>query len=331
MLYDWLTNIEFANNWVLPFLLIIPVMAWMYFRSSGAKPAMKVSTLSWFKVKTGKNVTMHIPFWLRMLALASLILALARPQTKNVSTKFRGEGIDIVLCMDVSGSMLSQDFRPNRLSVARQMAADFVKDRPVDQIGLVIFAGESFTQFPLSTDHAGLMEQIRGITPGMLQDGTLIGEGLATSVDRLSSSKGRSKVVILLTDGNEQPPETRIIDPVTALEIAKSKGVKVYTIGMGARAGTYPEKGVARSQSSAFLDETLLKRIADQTGGAYFRATDAEGLQNIYDQIDKLEKSDVEVVTRERFDEHFIYFIMAALFFLFIEQLLKYTLLRTFP
>lgn len=331
MLYEWLTNIEFANNWVLPFLLLLPVLTWMYFRSSGARPGMKVSTLRWFQVKTGKNVTMHISFWLRMLAMASLILALARPQTKNVSTKFRGEGIDIVLCMDVSGSMLSQDFRPNRLAVARQMAADFVKNRPIDQIGFVIFAGESFTQFPLSTDHAGLMEQIRGITPGMLQDGTLIGEGLATSVDRLSSSKGRSKVVILLTDGNEQPPETRIIDPVTALEIAKSKGVKVYTIGMGARPGTYPERGVARSQSSAFLDETLLKRIADQTGGAYFRATDAEGLQNIYDQIDKLEKSDVEVVTRERFDEHFIYFIMAALFFLFIEQVLKYTLLRTFP
>lgn len=331
MLYEWLTNIEFANNWVLPFLLILPVLAWMHFRSSGSKPAMTVSTLSWFRVKTAKNVTMHFPFWLRLLALACLILALARPQTKNVTSKFKGEGIDIVLCMDVSGSMLSQDFRPNRLAVARQMAGDFVKGRPVDQIGLVIFAGESFTQYPLSSDHAGLMEQIRGISPGMLQDGTLIGEGLATSVERLSSSKGRSKVVILLTDGNEQPPETRIIDPVTALEIAKSKSVKVYTIGMGARAGTYPEQGVARSQSSAFLDETLLKRIADQTGGAYFRATDAQGLQLIYDQIDKLEKSDVEVVTRERFDEHFIYFIIGTLFFLLIEQILKYTLLRTFP
>ena len=331
MLYEWLSNIEFANNWVLPFLLILPVMTWMYYKSSGAKAGMKISTLKWFQIKTGRNVTMHLGFWLRVLCLACLILALARPQTRNVSTKFRGEGIDIVLCMDVSGSMLSQDFRPNRLSVARQMAADFVKNRPVDQIGLVIFAGESFTQFPLSTDHAGLMEQIRGISPGMLQDGTLIGEGLATSVDRLSSSKGRSRVVILLTDGNEQPPETRIIDPVTALEIAKSKGVKVYTIGMGARAGTYPERGVARSQSSAFLDEVLLKRIADQTKGAYFRATDAEGLQNIYEQIDKLEKSDVEVVTRERFDEHFIYFILGALFFLLLEQLLKYTLFRTFP
>jgi Ca-activated chloride channel homolog len=331
MVYDWLTNIEFANRWVLPFLLMIPVFIWMHFRSTIPRAAMTVSSTRFFQVRTGRNVTMHFPFWLRMLALLCLILALARPRTKEVTSKFKGEGIDIILCMDVSGSMLSQDFSPNRLSVSRQMAHDFVKGRPVDQIGLVVFAGESFTQYPLSSDHAGLLEQIRGITPGMLRDGTLIGEGLATSIDRLSSSKGRSKVVILLTDGNEQPPETRIIDPITALEIAKSKGVKVYTIGMGARASSYQERGVPRSQSSAFLDETLLKKIADQTGGAYFRAKDAEGLQDIYEQIDKLEKSPVEVVTREKFHEHFIYLILGALFFLFIEQLLTYTLLRTFP
>lgn len=329
MLYNWFENIEFRYVWVLPFLLMLPVIAWIYFRSNRKRAAMMVSSLTWFKVKTARNYTRHIPFWLRLLALGCIILALARPQLKNVSSKNKGEGIDIILCMDVSGSMLSQDFSPNRLSVARQMAADFVKGRPVDQIGLVVFAGESFTQFPLSTDHAALMEHIRAITPGMLMDGTVIGEGLATSVDRLSSSKSRSKVIILLTDGNEQPPETRIIDPLTALEIAKSKNVKVYTIGMGASAGI--SENVPRSQSSAFLDEGLLRRIATQTGGAYFRATNAESLQNIYEQIDLLEKSEVEVITRERFDELYIYFILAALFFLFIEQFIKFTLLRSFP
>lgn len=275
---------------------------------------------------------MHIPFWLRLLAIGCIILALARPQIRNVQSRTKGQGIDIILCMDVSGSMLSKDFTPNRLAVSKQMAAEFVKSRPIDQIGLVIFAGESFTQFPLSTDHASLLQQINGITSGMLEDGTVIGEGLAKSVERLSSSKAKSKVIILLTDGNEQPPDTRIIDPITALEIAKAKGVKVYTIGMGAL-GTpsVEEKGVPHSNSSAFLDEALLRRIATQTGGQYFRATDEESLHAIYNQIDKMEKSEVEVVTKERFEEEFVYFILAALFFLALEVILKFTVLRTFP
>jgi Ca-activated chloride channel family protein len=234
--------------------------------------------------------------------------------------------------MDVSGSMLSKDFLPNRLAVSRQMAAEFVKGRPIDQIGLVIFAGESYTQFPLSTDHASLLQQVNGITSGMLEDGTVIGEGLAKAVERLSASKAKSKIIILLTDGNEQPPDTRVIDPITALEIAKAKGVKVYTIGMGALGSTpVAEKGVRKSNSSAFLDEALLRRIATQTGGQYFRATDEETLRMIYGQIDKMEKSDVEVVTKERFEEEYFYFILAALFFLALELILKFTVLRTFP
>lgn len=333
MLYDWLQNIEFANVWVLPFLGILPVLAFLHFKTKNtSKSSFVVSSAAAFSARTVRNITLHIPFWLRLLAIGCIILALARPQIRNVQSRTKGEGIDIILCMDVSGSMLSKDFTPNRLAVSRQMAAEFVKNRPVDQIGLVIFAGESFTQYPLSTDHAGLLEQIRGITSGMLEDGTVIGEGLAKSVERLSSSKGRSKVVILLTDGNEQPPDTRIIDPITALEIAKAKGVKVYTIGMGALGGVAAEeKGVSRSGSSAFLDEALLKRIATQTGGLYFRATDEESLQAIYRQIDKMEKSDVEVVTKERFEEEFVYFVLAALFFLALEIILRYSLLRTFP
>jgi len=332
MIYDWLQNIEFANVWMLPFLGMLPVFIFLYYRTRGArKSTLTVSTTNAFKVKTSKNAFIHFPFWLRLLALACLILALARPQVRDVRNRTKGEGIDMVLCIDVSGSMRSRDFYPDRLEVAKEMAAEFVKQRPVDQIGLVIFSGEPFTQFPLSTDHASLILQIQSLRSGLLEDGTVIGEGLATSVARLSNSKSKSKVIILLTDGKEEPPETRLIDPYTALEIAKTEGVKVYTIGMMARASATIGEGGGSGGANAFLDETLLKRIATQTGGQYFRATDKEGLQEIYTQIDRLEKTEVDVVSRTRFDEKFIPFIIVALLLLALEVILRYTFLRTFP
>jgi Ca-activated chloride channel homolog len=331
MLYDWFQDIEFANIWVLPFLGMLPVIAFLYYRTAAArKSTVRVSTTEAFRVRTAKNFWLHFPFWLRLLALGCIILALARPQTRNVQNQTKGEGIDIILCVDVSGSMKSRDFYPDRLEVAKEVAADFVKSRPVDQIGLVIFSGEPFTQFPLSTDHPALIQQIEGLRSGMLEDGTVIGEGLATAAARLAQSKAKSKIIILLTDGKEEPPETRLIDPYTALEIAKAQGVKVYTIGMLAQASaTIAEGGGSRTE--AFLDENLLRRIAAQTGGQYFRATDKEGLEDIYQQIDKLEKSEIDVLTRTRFYERFIPFIMAALLLLALEVLLRYTLLRTFP
>jgi Ca-activated chloride channel family protein len=333
MLYDWFQHIEFKNEWVLPFLLALPVLAWYYYTGQrGRKSSLKVTTTEAFRIRTAKNSWIHFPFWLRLLAIGCIILALARPQVRNVQSRTRGQGIDIVLCMDVSGSMLSADFYPSRLEVSKQMAAEFVKQRPIDQIGLVIFSGESYTQYPLTSDHAGLLEQVNSLRSGMLVDGTVIGEGLATSVERLTSSKAKTKVIILLTDGNEQPPDTRLIDPITALEIAKAKGVKVYTIGMGASGiATVQEKGVAKSKANAFLDESLLRRIATQTSGQYFRATDKESLENIYRQIDHLEKSEVEVVNKTKFAEQFIYFILAALFFLALDIILRTTYLRTFP
>lgn len=331
MIYDWLQNIEFKYVWLLPLLGILPVAAWLYFRTrKNRKASLTVSNAAAFKVRTIKNNLRHLPLWLRLFSLGCLILALARPQTKNVQNRTRGEGIDIVLCMDVSGSMLSRDFYPDRLTVAKEVAAEFVRSRPVDQIGLVIFSGESFTQFPVSTDHESLLQQIQNLRSGMLESGTVIGEGLATSVDRLQQSKARSRIVVLLTDGKEEPPETRLIDPYSALEIAKAKGVKVYTIGMLAEASATIGEG-GKGLEKAFVDENLLGRIATQTGGQYFRAADKEGLQKIYAQIDKLEKSAVEVVTRERVDEKFAPFILAALFLLALEWLLRYTLLRTFP
>lgn len=333
MLYNWAQNIEFGHPLFLWGLLILPLVIFFYFKlSSKRKSSFLVTTAEAFTVKTGRNTFLHLPFFFRILSLACIIIALAKPQIRNVENRSKGEGIDIVLCIDVSGSMLSSDFTPNRLEVAKQIAADFVKGRPVDQIGLVIFAGEPYTQFPLSTDHTTLLNHIAGLKSGMLEDGTVIGEGLATATDRLSMSKSKSKVIILLTDGKEEAPDSRLIDPYTALEIAKAKGVKVYTIGMGAENATaISETGKKINKSESFLDETLLKNIANQTGGEYFRATNKESLEEIYQRINRLEKTEVEVITKTRFEEQFMYFILAGLFFLFIEIILRYTIFRTFP
>jgi Ca-activated chloride channel family protein len=330
MLYDYFQNITFANIWMLPFLIILPIIVWLRYTTFGRlKSSLTVSTAQHFKHTSAKNYFLQVPFWLRLLALACLILALARPQIKNVQSRNKGEGIDIVLCLDVSGSMLSQDFAPNRLEVAKEVASDFVKSRPVDRLALVIFSGESYTLSPLTTNHEVILQQIKSLKSGMLQDGTLIGEGLAKSIERLSSVGAKSKVVILMTDGKEEAPDTRIIDPLTALQIAKVKGVKVYTVGM---AGT-PDEQLRNPNVTATsnLDDALLQRIGRETGGAYFRARDKEGLQIIYSQIDRLEKSTFERITKTRVEEQFVYLLLAALSFLLLEGLLRYTILRTFP
>lgn len=328
-----LQHIEFAYVWVLPFLLMLPVWAWIRFRMKRSlKSAFTVTTTKTFRKKTLRNTLVDLPFWLRLLALGCILVALARPQIKNVQQQTKGAGIDIVLSIDVSGSMLSADFYPNRLEVAKEMAVEFVRSRPVDQIGLVIFSGESYTMYPVSSNKELLVEQIRNLRSGMLEDGTLIGEGLATAVDRLKESKSRSKVIVLLTDGKEQPPKNRLIDPFTALEIARAEGVKVYTIGMEAEhEATIAERGVGTGVTTPGIDEALLRRIATQTGGAYFRATNRESLEQVYRRIDQLEKSEVEITSRTRYHELFGYFIGAALILLALELLLRFTVLRTFP
>ncbi|MEJ7912854.1 MAG: VWA domain-containing protein [Chitinophagaceae bacterium] len=334
MLYEWFQYIEFKHTWLLPFLLLLPVIAWLRFKLfRSLKSSFTVSTAAAFRVKSARSFWLPFPFWLQLFSIACVLLALARPQIKDVQKQKKGEGIDIMLCIDVSGSMLSNDFTPNRLQVAKEMAAEFVRNRPVDRLGLVIFSGESFTQYPLSTDHGGLLEQIIGLRSGLLEDGTLIGEGLATSVQRLSGSRSKTKVVVLLTDGKEEAPDTRIIDPITALEIAKTARVKVYTIGMGSERAVAVSEVAGRKvdRTTPFIDETLLRRIAAQTGGAYFRAKNKENLQQIYEQIDRLEKSSVEISEKIRYDEQFPYFIGAALFLLAVSIILRYTLLRTFP
>ena len=336
MLYNWFKNIDFAYPENFMLFGLIPLLVWWYSKKNDKQqPAVKVSAVRSFTVLTAKNYLRHVPVILRLLALSALIIAVARPQKRNDQQQIQGEGIDIVLCMDVSGSMGSRDILPSRMDVAKEVAVDFVLSRPVDRIGLVIFSGESFSQVPLTTDRNTLVSQIQSLeSRRYLKDGTVIGEGLATAVDRLSKSEAKSKVIILLTDGKEDAPDTRLIDPLTALEIAKAKGVKVYSIGMGAIPSTIVEiTGHAQKRNPAmdFIDEGLLQRIANETGGRYFRAKDKEGLQNIYKQIDQLEKSKVEMMSYKRHEELFLPLVLAALVFLFLEILLRYTILKRFP
>jgi Ca-activated chloride channel family protein len=334
VLYNWFQNIEFAYPWLLLLLILIPLLtAWYIANYSRRQGAVTISSIRQFPAqRTWKIILRHLPFVCRLLALGCIIVALARPQTRNDEELVSGEGVDIVLCIDVSGSMLAQDFTPNRLEAAKEVAANFVDSRPTDRIGLVIFSGESFTQCPVTTDKNILKSQIYNVQSGLLEDGTAIGSGLATSVDRLKSSKSKSKVVILLTDGENNGG---LIDPSTAKEIAKSLGVRVYTIGVGTE-GTAPVPvqtpgGILMQREQVNIDEKLLTQIATETGGKYFRAKDNEGLKNIYGEIDKLEKSRIEVTALRRFSEKFVPFAIAAAILLALESVLRYTVFRKFP
>lgn len=336
MLYEWLNDMDFAFPLAFGLFALLPLLVWWYSKKSNRQQAViTVSTTHAFTVSSLKSRFRHLPFILRLLALSALIMALARPQKRNDDQRSEGEGIDIVLCMDVSGSMGSKDILPSRMDVAKEMAVEFVMNRPVDRIGLVIFSGESFTQCPVTTDKNTLISQIQSLESRQyLKDGTVIGEGLATAVDRLSKSQAKSKVIILITDGKEDAPDTRLIDPLTALEIAKTNKVKVYTIGMG-RASAVPEvtgnKPANKNPAIDFIDEDLLRKIAGETGGRYFRAKDKEGLKNTYDQIDTMEKSKVEVQSFKRYQERYLPFVLAALAFLFLEIVLRLTVFRKFP
>lgn len=337
MLYDWLTNMDFAFPMAFTLLVLIPALIYWYTRKNNEQQgALTVSSSHSFTVKSWKNRFRHFPFILRLLALTCLIIALARPQKRNDETITEGEGIDIMLCMDASGSMNEDDIKPTRMEAAKEVAVDFVLSRPVDRIGLVIFEGESFTQSPLTSDKNSLIAQIQALSSGRLERGTVIGQGLATAVDRVSKSNAKSKVVILITDGKEDAPVTRLIDPLTALEIAKTLGVKVYTIGVGAKASSstmelQSPNAVKKEPNSDFLDEGLLRKIAEETGGRYFRARDKDGLKSTYKQIDQLEKSKVEIQSFKRAEERYLVFMLAALAFLFIEMILRLTIFRRFP
>ena len=335
MILDYFQHINFAYPWLLWLTLLLPLLAYWYFtRYRKRQAVINISSISQFqKTKSLKTVFIHLPFILRLFCLLCLLVALARPQTRNDEEMVSGQGIDIMLCIDVSGSMLAQDFTPNRMEAAKEVAMSFVDSRPTDRIGLVIFSGESFTLCPVTTDESTLKSQIANIQSGLLEDGTAIGSGLATSVDRLRSSKSKSKVVILLTDGENNGGQ---IPPVTAKEIAKSVGVRVYTIGVGTDGyASVPMQtasgNVVLQREKVNIDEKLLTQIANETGGQYFRAKDNEGLKNIYTEIDRLEKSKIEITALKRYTEKFLPFAIAAAIFLLLELVLKYTLFKKFP
>lgn len=334
MLNEWYQHIVFAYPYLLWLLLLLPLfIVWYIISNKKSSSSVTVSTLSIYR-KTGssKNLLRHFPFVIRLLVLALLIVAIARPQTRSSEERVEGEGIDIILCMDVSGSMLAEDFSPNRLEAMKKVASDFVDARRTDRIGLVIFSGESFTQCPPTTDYAALKSQIYAVRSGILQDGTAIGSGLATSVERLKTSESKSKVVVLLTDGENNGG---LIPPSTAKEIAKAYQVKVYTIGMGTEGfAALPQQttgGVVRTMEKVNIDEKLLREIANETGGSYFRAKDNESLSQIYADIDKLEKSKIETSTFSRYKEEFYPLAIAAVVLLLIEAWLRYKVLRKFP
>jgi Ca-activated chloride channel family protein len=335
LVYDWFRNIDFAYPYLFGLLLLLPLMIYWYMaKTSELQGKLRVSSLQSFSNnRSWKNLLRHAPFVLRMLALICIVTALARPQTRNDEELKSGEGIDIVLCMDVSGSMLAQDFTPNRLEASKQVAAEFVENRATDRIGLVIFAGESFTVSPITTDKAMLKNQIFNAQSSILADGTAIGDGITTSVERLKGSANKSKIIILLTDGDNQGG---LIDPTAAREIAKSYGIKIYTVGVGGDGyAQTPVQGsggtVVVQRQKVTINEPLLRDIAEQTGGLYFRARDNNSLRSIYQEIDKLEKSKVEITALRRYTERFYPFALTAIFLLVLEMLLRFTILKKFP
>jgi Ca-activated chloride channel family protein len=328
-------NIEFAYPWFFALLAVIPLMIYWYInRYNRQQGAVLLSSVTHFRNSgSWKNVFRHAGFVFRLLAVVFLVLALARPQTRNDEELKSGEGIDIIICMDVSGSMLAQDLLPDRLEAAKQVAANFVDKRTTDRIGVVIFSGESFTLVPLTTDKTVLKTQIYNIQRGLLEDGTAIGDGLGVSVDRLKDSKTKSKIVILLTDGEDQGGR---IDPLAGKELAKAYNIRVYTIGVGTE-GYAPvpvpdnSGGTTTRQQKVNIDEKLLRMIAEETGGLYFRARDNESLQRIYNEIDKLEKSRIQTTAIRHFTERFFPFALLAAICLVIELVLKYTIFKKFP
>ena len=295
---------------------------------------MQFSSLRAFKGirHTGKIWMRHLLFVLQVLAIFFVVVALARPQSSNNWQTYTSEGIDIVLALDISGSMLARDFTPDRLEAAKEVATKFILERPQDKIGLVIFAGESFTQCPLTTDQAVLVNLMREVQSGMIEDGTAIGLGLANAVNRLKDSPAKSKVVILLTDGVNN---RGAIAPLTAAELAKAYGIRVYTIGVGTYGeAPYPVQtpfGVELRNVPVEIDEEVLQQIAHLTDGKYFRATDNNKLKQIYQEIDQLEKSKIEVKHFSKKEEQYFIFGLVGLFLLITQALLRYTLLRKIP
>jgi len=327
-----MNGIKFAEPLFLYLLLAIPVMVAFYIlKQQKVTASVRMPGLQPFEntVTTFRHYLRHILFALRVSAIALLIIVLARPQKTDKFQDVSTEGIDIVLTQDISGSMLARDFRPDRLEASKNIATEFISGRPYDRIGLVVFSGESFTQCPLTTDHAVLINLLREIQSGMIEDGTAIGMGLATAVNRIKDSKAKSKVIILLTDGVNNRGE---IAPATAADIAKTFGIRVYTIGVGTQ-GTAPYPvttpyGIQYQDMPVEIDEGILQEIAKNTGGKYFRATDNDKLIQVYKEIDKLEKSKIDVRQFSRKEERYLVPALLAFIMLILEITVRNTIFK---
>ncbi|MCC8096797.1 MAG: VWA domain-containing protein [Tannerellaceae bacterium] len=323
----------FANPTYLYLLvLLIPLTGWYIWKLCKSQASLQVSSSQAFEAPEATSYKVylrHVPFVLRMAAIALLIIVLARPQSTNSWQNSSTEGIDIMLVMDISSSMLAEDLKPNRLEASKDVAASFINGRPNDNIGLVVFSGESFTQCPLTTDHTVLLNLFKDIHCGMINDGTAIGLGLANAVSRIKDSQAISKVIILLTDGENNMGE---IAPITAAEIARTFGIRVYTIGVGTKGeAPYPFQtafGVKYQNIPVDIDEPTLKQIAATTGGQYFRATDNSSLKNIYTEIDKLEKTKISVQEYSKKQEEYKYWALLVFGLLLLEVIFRNSLLR---
>lgn len=325
----------FANiEYLFLLLLLIPYIIWYILKWKSAEASIQISDVSVYAntPKSYKNYLFHAPFLLRMVALALLIIVLARPQSTNSWQNSETEGIDIMLALDISTSMLAEDLKPNRLEAAKEVATQFINGRPYDNIGVTLFAGESFTQCPLTVDHSVLLNLINQAECGIIEDGTAVGMGIANAVSRLKDSNAISKVVILLTDGTNNMGD---ISPLTAAEIAKSFGIRVYTIGVGTN-GTapypYPVGGTIQYVNMPVqIDESTLTQIAATTDGSYYRATSNSKLKEVYEEIDKLEKTKISVKQFSKRTEEYGIFAVAAFLCILMEILLRYTVLRRIP
>ena len=328
-------NTYFANPDFLYLLALLPVLIFWYMRRHrSATSDFRFSSLKVFGgIKpTLKEKLKHVPFMLRIVVLALLIVAFARPRTASTGENIHTEGIDIALVLDISGSMLAEDLRPNRIEAAKDVALEFIDERANDRIGLVIFAGESFTQCPMTIDHRVLKDLLQQVKSGMVEDGTAIGMAIAQGVNRLKESKAKSKVMILLTDGVNNRGE---IDPLTATQIAQTFGIRIYTVGVGTRGeAPYPVQtpfGIRYQNVPVDVDEATLREVASKTDGKYFRATDNRSLREIYAEIDRLEKTRIEVRAYRSYTELFSGWAMAGLVGFLLELILSRTVLRKLP
>ncbi len=312
------------------------MLYWYWRKRNNSHAELQISSIEGFETTSSASILpklRHTLFVLRIVGISSLIIAMARPQSSTSWQEVKTEGIDIVLALDISGSMMAKDFKPDRLSAAKENAMNFIEERPNDRIGLVIFSGESFTQCPLTTDHSVLKNLFADIKSGMIKDGTAIGMGLGTAVNRLRGSEAKSKVIILLTDGVNNSGD---LSPMTAAKLAQGENIRVYTIGVGTIGqAPFPYQdmfgNIQYQMVDVKIDEDLMKSIADMTGGKYFRATDENKLKDIYKEIDQLEKSKINSTEFRKHTELFFWYAFFGILLIVLEMALRYTLFRSVP